>query len=82
MYVYIHIHISIYLYIYTYIYIYIYINTGPWRSNCLVRVVEAAASATRVRITQSPRARPSDQPRVMVGLSGWSAFSGVYLLRI
>ena len=26
-----------------------------------------------------PSGCSSDQPRVMVGLSGWSAFSGVYL---
>ena len=29
--------------------------------------------------SRMPRAGSSDQPRVMVGLSGWSAFSGVFI---
>ena len=29
--------------------------------------------------SRMPRGCVSDQPRVMVGLSGWSAFSGVFI---
>ena len=76
-----------YIYIHTYVYTYIarvvprgsfirkQINTPLLRGHP-DRLTEKSKNDTS--FSRRPRACASDQPRVMVGLSGWSVFSGVY----
>ena len=79
-----------YIYIYIYIYMYIYPSPppqcprreGPLKAGEEVRFHRHRLHGLHDRnnstpCSRMPRACSSDQPRVMVGLSGWSAFNGV-----